>query len=233
MALSGYGRMGHEVEKIARGKGHEIVCILNHGEDWEKELPALRKAQVVVDFSEPSCAAANIGRCFDLHLPVVVGTTGWDASRETLQARCLREGQALMEASNFSIGVYLFMAAARFLAEKMNVQPQYAASIEETHHIHKLDKPSGTAIALAKQVCGGMERYDDWKNLPIDSIREGEVFGIHALTFDSAVDTVTLRHEAKSRQGFAAGAVRAAEWLVGSCGAGKKGWFGMKDMMGF
>lgn len=233
IALSGYGRMGREVEKVAHAIGHEIVCIVNQSEDWEKELPALKQAQVVIDFSEPSCAAENIGRCFDLHLPVVVGTTGWDASREALKARCMQEGQTLMEASNFSIGVYLFMATARFLAERMNAQPQYAASIEETHHIHKLDKPSGTAITLAKEVCGQMERYEDWKSLPITSFREGEVVGIHTLTFDSEVDTVTLRHEAKSRRSFAAGAVRAAEWLVSACTDGRKGWFGMKDMMGF
>lgn len=233
IALSGYGRMGREVEKILREKGHKIVCILNNGEDWTEQAQALRQAQAVIDFSEPSCAAENIGRCFDLHLPVVVGTTGWDASRETLKARCMREGQTLIEASNFSIGVYLFMATARFLAEKMNAQPQYAASIEETHHVHKLDKPSGTAITLAKEVCGEMERYEDWKSLPIASFREGEVVGIHTLNFDSEVDTVTLRHEAKSRRSFAAGAVRAAEWLVSACADGKKSWFGMKDMMGF
>ena len=233
IALSGYGRMGREVEKVACAKGHGIVCRINDGTDWEKALPALKEAQVVIDFSEPSCAAENIGRCFDLHLPVVVGTTGWDAARDALKARCIQEGQALMEASNFSIGVYLFMATARFLAEKMNAQPQYAAGIEETHHIHKLDKPSGTAITLAKEVCGEMERYGDWKSLPITSFREGEVFGIHTLTFDSEVDTVTLRHEAKSRQSFAAGAVRAAEWLAATCAGGKQGWFGMKDMMGF
>ncbi len=231
--MSGYGRMGHEVEKVARAEGHEIVCILNNGEDWDKQAQALKQAQVVIDFSEPSCAAENIGRCFDMHLPVVVGTTGWNASREALNARCLAEGQTLMEASNFSIGVYLFMATARFLAERMNAQPRYAAGIEETHHVHKLDKPSGTAITLAKEVCGEMERYEDWKSLPISSFREGEIVGIHTLNFDSEVDTITLRHEAKSRRSFAAGAVRAAEWLVASREAGKKGWFGMKDMMGF
>lgn len=233
IALSGYGRMGREVEKAALLRGHEIVCRIDKGEDWEKEMPALKGAQVVIDFSAPSCAAENIGKCFDLHLPVVVGTTGWDASRETLKARCIQERQALLAASNFSIGVYLFLAAAKFLAARMNAQPQYAADIEETHHIHKLDKPSGTAITLAKEVCGEMKRYSDWKELPIESLREGEVFGIHTLEFDSDVDTLTLRHEAKSRQGFATGAVRAAEWLASAGAAGKCGWFGMKDMMGF
>ncbi|MDR1973499.1 MAG: 4-hydroxy-tetrahydrodipicolinate reductase [Bacteroidales bacterium] len=214
--LIGYGKMGHEVEKVALAHNHKIVHKIDNDSDW-KTLPT--GDYVAIDFSMPAVVVSNIERCFDKHISVVVGTTGWDADKARLQQRCLNENQALFHASNFSIGVYLFIRAAKFLAAQM--PKQYSPSIAETHHIHKLDKPSGTALTLAKEVFGAAD------TVPIESIREGEVSGIHELKFMSPEDEIILKHTAYSRAGFAFGAVRAAEWLVG-----KNGWFGMDEMIG-
>lgn len=255
IALSGYGRMGKEVEKAALAAGHRIACRIDNPQDWEQASENLKKSDVVIDFSSPSCVTENISRCYDLHLPVVVGTTGWDSRKQEIEDRCRREGQSLLSDSNFSIGVHLFLATAGFLAALMEQQPQYEAAIEETHHVHKLDKPSGTAISLARKVLSRMDRYDRWEAMdgnapartgsdpvppqgkspeaapgaiPVKSFREGETVGIHNLLFESGADCICLRHQAKSRQGFALGAIRAAEWLIG-----RKGAFSMADMLGF
>lgn len=240
IVLSGYGRMGKEIEKTALSRHHSILCRIDNELDWEKESEHIKTADAVIDFSAPSVAVSNINRCFDRNLPVVVGTTGWENFRESVEERCRKENQSLFVSSNFSIGVHIFLATARFLASKMDAQPRYKVLIEETHHIHKLDKPSGTAISLAREVISELERYTDWKpvekktdtypphTLPIESFREGETVGIHNLEFESEMDRIGLRHQAKSRQGFALGAVCAAEWLVG-----RKGSFSMKDMLGF
>ena len=259
IALLGYGKMGKEIEKAALGRNHSIIAIIDKEQDWRKEESRLAQADAAIDFSTPSAAPGNIGRCFDLHIPIVVGTTGWDKEMPAIRERCLAEGQSLFTASNFSIGVYIFMAAARFLSTKMATQTAYRARIEEIHHVHKLDKPSGTAITLARNVLECDSRYKDWRLaegnanpshegrqpvpgqagriplpgtadgiLPILSLREGETVGTHRLFFESDIDSIELAHTAKSRRGFAWGAVMAAEWLPG-----KTGCFGMQDLLGY
>lgn len=225
IALLGYGRMGKEVERAALKEGLRIVARIDNESDWQSLLPELRKADVAIDFSVPATAPGNIRRCFDLHLPVVVGTTGWTDCLPELKERCQKEKQSLFVSANFSIGVHIFMATAAFLAQKIGSQNVYTPQIEETHHIHKLDKPSGTALVLRDTVlpylCGN-------KDIEINSLREGETVGIHRLLFDSSNDRIELVHTAKNRQGLAWGAIRAAQWLHG-----KTGFFGMQDMLGF
>ncbi|MDR2556482.1 MAG: 4-hydroxy-tetrahydrodipicolinate reductase [Bacteroidales bacterium] len=229
IALLGYGKMGHEVERVALTRNHTILFKIDNEDDWQAGLKAGLKVDAAIDFSTPSNVVSNIERCFDLHLPVVVGTTGWNADVARLKERCIKENLSLIHSSNFSIGVYLFIKAAKFLAEKM--PPQYVPSITETHHIHKLDKPSGTALTLRAEAFGNTATnaagaYTAEK-VPVKSIREGEVNGIHSLRFVSDEDEIILQHTAYSRVGFALGAVKAAEWL-----AGRRGWFTMDDMLG-
>ena len=249
--LIGYGKMGKEVERMALERGHGIIGILDKEEDWQRHPGYLSQADVAIDFSIPASAPANIGRCFEARLPIVVGTTGWDKEMPAIRKRCIEGGHALFTASNFCIGIHVFLAAARTMASLLDTQDDYHARIEEVHHIHKLDKPSGTAVTLARQVLEASPRYKDWilttengsgtekqaptgKNnsqegiLPVSAFREGEIFGIHRLFFDSETDCISLTHQAKSRRGFALGAVKAAEWLPG-----KTGLFGMQDLLGF
>lgn len=240
IALIGYGRMGKEIEKAALNRGHRIVVTIDSKQDWDNGGNAVKKADVAIDFSVPLAAAANISRCFDLHLPIVVGTTGWQEHLPALKERCIREQQALFHSANFSVGVHIFMATARFLSQRMDPLPDYTARIEEIHHIHKLDKPSGTAIRLAENVVAEMNRYESWQltqnheekpengKIPVESLRIGETVGTHRLFFESGTDSLELIHTAKSRQGFAMGAIMAAEWLCN----GKTGCFGMEDMLG-
>lgn len=225
IALLGYGKMGHEIEKVALQRGHQIVATIDNEEDWNNKASLLQQAQVAIDFSIPSQAVINMRRCFQLHLPVVVGTTGWYDQLDTMIAECESNKASLFVASNFSIGVNILFELNRRLAQLMNQYPDYAVSLTETHHIHKLDAPSGTAISIAKGILDNMDRLESWElvdgtsktinnnKLPITAIREGEVPGIHEICYDSEVDTLTLRHSAKSRKGFAVGAVLAAEYL--------------------
>lgn len=225
IALLGYGKMGHEIEKVALQRGHQIVATIDNEEDWNNKASLLQQAQVAIDFSIPSQAVINMRRCFQLHLPVVVGTTGWYDQLDTMIAECESNKASLFVASNFSIGVNILFELNRRLAQLMNQYPDYAVSVTETHHIHKLDAPSGTAISIAKGILDNMDRLESWElvdgtsktinnnKLPITAIREGEVPGIHEICYDSEVDTLTLCHSAKSRKGFAVGAVLAAEYL--------------------
>lgn len=225
IALLGYGKMGHEIEKVALKRGHQIVATIDNEEDWNNKASLLQQAQVAIDFSIPSQAVINMRRCFQLHLPVVVGTTGWYDQLDTMIAECESNKASLFVASNFSIGVNILFELNRRLAQLMNQYSDYAVSLTETHHIHKLDAPSGTAISIAKGILDNMDRLESWElvdgtsktinnnKLPITAIREGEVPGIHEICYDSEVDTLTLRHSAKSRKGFAVGAVLAAEYL--------------------
>ncbi len=223
IALSGYGRMGKEVEKAALAQGHVITARIDNEDDW-KSAQGLEDAEVAIDFSVPETAPGNILRCFERRLPVVVGTTGWTDRLPEIKERCLREKQALFVAANFSIGVHVFMAAARFLAQKAGAQG-YRPRIEETHHIHKLDKPSGTALVLKRNILPFLAGTED---IAISSLREGETVGVHKLGFDSPTDGIELIHTAKNRQGLASGAVLAAQWLHG-----RTGFFGMEDLLGF
>jgi len=234
IALLGYGKMGQEIEKLAIRKGHEIVLVIDSLDEWERDEPLLAGADVAIDFSTPISVIENIYHCFDAGVPVVVGTTGWLDDLEKVQQDCHDRGQALFFAPNFSIGVNLFFDLNRHLAGLMSKWEDYAVSIEETHHIHKQDAPSGTAIVLANDIIRYMERKEKWvkdtvenpEELGIKSYRTNNVPGTHIVRYESEDDCIEIIHSAKNRRGFAMGALMAAEWL-----AGKKGFFDMKDLL--
>lgn len=238
IALIGYGKMGRMIEKIALERGNDITCRIDAHNQEEFESEAFRNSDVAIEFTTPATAVANIERCFAAGVPVVCGTTGWTASLPLIKEQCERGEGTLMWASNFSVGVNIFMALNRYLADIMNRFPQYTPSMTEVHHIHKLDHPSGTAITLAEQLVEHTARIKGWEEpddktgavtaqmLPVGHERRGEVPGIHSITWDSEADDITITHSAKSRAGFALGAVLAAEWL-----AGKKGWYSIGDML--
>lgn len=235
IALIGYGKMGHMIEDIARKRGHEIVCIIdvNNMDDFESD--AFRSADVAIEFTNPTAAYQNYLRAWKQGVKVVSGSTGWLKEHEAdVRRACTEEGHTLFWASNFSLGVAIFSAVNKYLARIMNAYPTYDVSEVETHHIHKLDAPSGTAITLAEQVVAELDRKTDWvkgevhnadgtvtgsKDQPenllrIDAIREGEVPGIHTLTYDSPADMIQITHSAHNRSGFALGAVLAAEFTA-------------------
>lgn len=235
IALIGYGKMGHMIEDIARKRGHEIVCIIdvNNMDDFESD--AFRSADVAIEFTNPTAAYQNYLRAWKQGVKVVSGSTGWLKEHEAdVRRACTEEGHTLFWASNFSLGVAIFSAVNKYLARIMNAYPTYDVSEVETHHIHKLDAPSGTAITLAEQVVAELDRKTDWVKgevhnadgtvtgskeqpenlLRIDAIREGEVPGIHTLTYDSPADMIQITHSAHNRSGFALGAVLAAEFTA-------------------
>lgn len=235
IALIGYGKMGHMIEDIARKRGHEIVCIIdvNNMDDFESD--AFRSADVAIEFTNPTAAYQNYLRAWKQGVKVVSGSTGWLKEHEAdVRRACTEEGHTLFWASNFSLGVAIFSAVNKYLAHIMNAYPTYDVSEVETHHIHKLDAPSGTAITLAEQVVAELDRKTDWVKgevhnadgtvtgskeqpenlLRIDAIREGEVPGIHTLTYDSPADMIQITHSAHNRSGFALGAVLAAEFTA-------------------
>jgi len=228
--------MGREIEKAALARGHEILAKLDTPYDWEVHKSLLSQADIAIDFSTPDSALNNIRRCFDIRLPVVVGTTGWQVNSGLVRKWCTDEQQAVFVASNFSIGVNILYGLTDKLSKMMDRFEDYEISMEEIHHIHKLDAPSGTAIRLADIILAGVSRKKRWVNrtqsspeeLEIISAREDEIAGIHTIRCESESDRLILRHEAKSRKGFAVGAMLAAEWL-----AGKQGYFEMKDLLNF
>ncbi|MBR0073160.1 MAG: 4-hydroxy-tetrahydrodipicolinate reductase [Bacteroidales bacterium] len=234
IALLGYGKMGKEIAAVAEKRGHEISATIDSEADWMEKIDDLRHCDVAIDFSTPDTAVDNIMKCFNIGMPIVVGTTGWYDQLESVVHDCRQRGDAaLFVASNFSLGVNILFDINRRLADIMNRYPQYDVRIGETHHIHKLDAPSGTAITLANDILDRIDRKEEWKlnathpgELDITAYREGEVSGIHEVTYDSDVDTLSIRHEAKSRKGFALGAVLAAEFLDG-----KRGYFTMSDLL--
>ena len=234
IALIGYGKMGHAIEAEALHHGHTIGTTIDNDEEWIAKENELKACDVAVEFTTPATAVDNIHRCFALRLPVVVGTTGWYDQLPALVEECRQQGLALFVASNFSIGMNIMFDLNRRLAQLMNRYPSYSVHIDETHHIHKLDAPSGTAITLANDIIDQMDRKSAWqlgptddsKVIPVEAHREGEVAGIHTVTYDSEADTITLTHSAKSRQGLAQGALLAAEYLHG-----KRGYFTMQDLL--
>lgn len=249
IALIGYGKMGKEIEKIALGRGHEIVSIIdvNNQEDFNSE--AFASADVAIEFTNPMVAYTNYMKTFATGVKLVSGSTGWmDEHGEEVKRLCREEGKTLFWSSNFSLGVAIFSAVNRYLAGIMNQFPTYDVSMSETHHIHKLDAPSGTAITLAEGILEKLERKNRWvmgtlqapdgtvsgsttcaaDELPVSSVREGEVPGIHAIRYDSEADSITITHDAKNRRGFALGAVLAAEYTVGH-----EGFLGMSDLFPF
>lgn len=235
IALLGYGKMGKEIEKIALERGHSIVLKVDVDNATTYTIEELQKADAAIEFSTPATAINNIYKCFEAGVPIVVGTTGWLDKLKEVEEKCAATNQTLFYASNYSIGVNLFFKLNENLAKLMNAFPNYNVAMEEIHHIHKLDAPSGTAISLADQVLERMDSKKKWVNNPeknadelsIISKRIDEVPGTHTVTYSSAVDQISMTHTAHSRSGFAVGAVVAAEWLKG-----KKGIFGMNDLMG-
>ena len=234
IALLGYGKMGKEIASVAEDRGHEITVTIDSEADWMEKIDDLRRCDVAIDFSTPDTAVDNIMKCFNIGMPIVVGTTGWYDQLESVVHDCRqRDNAALFVASNFSIGVNVLFDINRRLADIMNHYPQYDVRVDETHHIHKLDAPSGTAITIADDIVDRLDRKDDWEldtddpdNLKVVAHREGEVSGIHQVTYESDMDILSIRHEAKSRKGFALGAVVAAEFLHD-----KKGYYTMADML--
>lgn len=234
IALIGYGKMGHVIEEIAMARGHEIVCRIDVDNQHDFESEAFASADVAIEFTTPATAVENYRRAFAAGVPVVSGTTGWLDRMPEIEQAC-EEGATFFYASNFSLGVNVFFAVNRWLAGVMNHFDDYHVSLEEIHHIHKLDHPSGTAITLADGIIENIDRLSQWSEtqqaadvLPIVAQREGEVPGTHIVRYDSEVDTITIEHRAKSRRGFALGAVVAAEFTVG-----KKGFLTMSDMLAF
>ena len=246
ITLIGYGKMGRMIEGIALSRGHEVVCKIDIDNQQDFDSEAFRTSDVAIEFTAPSVAYGNVQRCFAAGVPVVSGSTGWMADHaDEVRRQCEQEGKTLFWSSNFSVGVYLFGLVNRYLARLMNNFPEYDVRMEEVHHIHKLDHPSGTAITLAEQILEEVERKNSWTvgtltqsdgtavtehtpsatEMAIDSIRRGEVPGIHSITWDSEADAITITHDAHSRRGFALGAVLAAEYA-----ATHKGLLTMNDL---
>jgi len=239
IALIGYGKMGKAIEAIARKRGHRIVSVIDIENKDEFGSEAFRSAEVAIEFTGPQTAVDNYRQCFAANVAVVSGTTGWLEREEEVKQLCLEGGHTFFYASNFSIGVNIFFALNEYLAKVMDQFSAYEVRMEETHHIHKLDAPSGTAITLAEGIIRQLGRIDRWTPdedllepaegvMPIRAKREGEVSGIHEVIYESEADYIRIRHEAKSRAGFALGAVLAAEFT-----AGRKGLLSMKDMLTF
>ena len=251
--ILGYGKMGHEVEQVALQRGHKIIARIDNSSELEnlKTLKSEKRSDsegvVAIEFSTPATALNNIYRCFDMNIPVVCGTTAWYQHLDEVKSRCENENQALFYAPNFSIGMNIMFILNKQLA-KLSENYNYRLSLSETHHIHKLDKPSGTAVKLAEDIIENNDNYKSWelnqltidnlqltsnneqltisKVLPVEAIREGDVLGIHEVKAESDCDIIQLRHEAFSRKGFATGAVIAAEFLLG-----KKGIFTMENLL--
>jgi 4-hydroxy-tetrahydrodipicolinate reductase len=234
IALLGYGKMGKEIENMALSRHHEIVLKIDAYNLDELTRENLSLAKVAIDFSTPDSAFSNIMKCFDAGVPVVCGTTGWLNRFEEVKKKCTDLNQTFFYASNFSLGMNLFFALNKYLARMMNPLNDYDVSIKEIHHVHKLDAPSGTAITLANDLIGNMDRKKKWElnqssdpaAIKITAVREGEVPGTHIVTFDSEIDTIEISHLAKSRRGLALGAILAAEFING-----KKGIYSMQEML--
>jgi 4-hydroxy-tetrahydrodipicolinate reductase len=228
IALLGYGKMGQVIERIAQERGHEIVLKKDENNTYE----GLSAADVAIDFSVPSAAVPNISHCFNANVPVVSGTTGWLEKYDEMVTLCRAKNGALLSSSNFSLGVNIFFEMNEYLAKMMSKLDNYSIEIEEIHHTQKLDAPSGTAISLAQGVIDN-SHYMNWtleapmaNQIHIEAKRIGTVPGTHTVTYNSAVDSIEIKHTAHNREGFALGAVIAAEWIVG-----KQGVFTMKDVL--
>jgi len=229
IALLGYGRMGKTIEKIAISRGHTIVLKIEDGADYD-----ITTADVAIDFSIPSAAFKNISTCLNNNVPVVSGTTGWLEDYDKAVALCKQQNGAFIYGSNFSLGVNIFFELNKQLARMMKSLDQYNISMEEIHHVQKLDEPSGTAITLAEGIIENSSQTnwvlgnaDNKQEIGIKALREPEVPGTHSVFYESEVDNITIKHTAHNRQGFALGAVIAAEWLQT-----KNGVFTMKDVLG-
>lgn len=243
IVLLGYGKMGQLIERFAMKRGHEVVLIVDERNRDSITSEDLEDADMAIDFSTPNAALENISLCFESDLPLVVGTTGWYEHLDEVKDTCLEADQALLYGSNFSIGVNIFFHINKMLAKAVNPYKQYDVQVEEIHHIHKLDAPSGTAITIAEGILENSDEKKSWVNsvegsgeevipkpneLLIESLRIEEVPGTHTVLYSSEVDQIEFKHTAHSREGFALGAVIAAEWLLG-----KKGFYQVTEMFDF
>ena len=233
IVLFGYGKMGKEIEQIALQRKHEVVLKIDETNIATITASDLKKADVGIEFSTPHSVIKNIHTALDVPLPLVIGTTGWYNQLEDIKTLCKQKNGSLFYASNFSLGVNLFFKVNSYLAELMNKYHDYEISMEEIHHIHKLDKPSGTAISLANQILEKVDRKKNWsitekkpETLFIKDVREGEVPGTHIVRYTSGIDDIEIMHKAHNRKGFALGAVLAAEFLHN-----KKGVYTMHDLI--
>jgi len=234
LALLGYGKMGREIEKMALQRNHTIVLLIDINNQDELTTSNLKKADVAIDFSTPESAFPNIMKCFEADVPIVCGTTGWLDKFKDVISFCEKNGKTFFYASNYSIGVNIFFEINRKLAHIMNRFTDYNVSIEEIHHIHKLDAPSGTAITLAEGIINELDRKKDWilgeeqnvNSISIQAIRENEIPGTHSIKYDSPIDSIDIKHTAKNRKGLALGALLAAEFIKN-----KTGYFSTKDLM--
>ena len=246
IALLGYGKMGKIIEKIATDRKHNIVLKIDYNNLDELTADNLRKADAIIEFTTPASVLNNIQHCFDAGVPVVIGTTGWYEHLDKVKQKCEQGGHTLLYASNFSVGVNIFFHINRKLAKLMNNYPYYDVQVEEIHHTQKLDSPSGTAITIAEGIIENLDSKKGWTNVLttegneaddsnikndevlIESFRIDSVPGTHTVIYDSEVDTIEFKHTAHNRNGFALGAVLAAEWLHN-----KKGFFSVEEMFNF
>ena len=228
--------MGHEIESVALRRGHVIGMTVDIGNSGDLTRENLAGMDVAIEFSSPDSAFSNVMQCLESGIPVVSGTTGWSDRIGKAVAACRENDTAFIHSTNFSIGVNLLFRLNEELAKLISGYAEYSVTIEEIHHVKKLDAPSGTALSLVNGIAGNHPAYSGWSfaenhergSVPVKSVREGEVPGTHIVTWDSGIDTLALRHEAKNRHGFAIGAVVAAEYIHN-----KKGIFSMRDVMGF
>jgi len=237
IAIIGYGKMGKMIDQVALDKGYRIGLIIDLDNASDLTPENLKDHDVAIEFTTPETAVQNISACFDAGIPVVSGSTGWQNQFEALKERCIKENQSFVYASNFSPGVNILFSMNRKLAAIMNNYPPFSVSMEEIHHTQKLDAPSGTAVTLANDVIDNHDSYNQWHllpqdpfekdSIPISAKREDQVTGIHEVTYDSAFDCISLRHEAKNRSGFALGAILAAEFIIS-----RKGIYSMQDVLG-
>jgi len=246
IALLGYGKMGKIIEKVAIDRKHEIVLKIDYDNQHELTAENLQKADVVIEFSTPHTVLGNIEHCFNAGVPIVVGTTGWYNELQQVKQQCEENNNSLVYASNFSIGVNIFFHVNRVLAKLMNNYPYYDVQVEEIHHTQKMDSPSGTAITIAEGIIENIKSKKEWVNaltvdgdettddnvksdqLLIESFRIDSVPGTHTVIYDSEVDSIEFKHTAHNRNGFALGAVMAAEWIKD-----KKGFYSVQDMFDF
>ncbi len=234
IALLGYGKMGKEIEQVALSRKHNIALKVDEHNANSYTVAELKKADVAIEFSTPHSAFGNIMKCFEAGVPVVVGTTGWIDKMEEVKKACAEKKQGFFYASNYSVGVNIFFKLNEYLAKIMNSYGDYSIGVEEIHHVHKLDAPSGTAISIAKGIIDNIDRKDIWVNhktekqqeLEIISLRTDEVPGTHTVSYSSGVDNIAISHVAHNRKGFALGAVLAAEFMKG-----KTGVYGMNELL--
>ncbi len=236
LALIGYGKMGREIERIAISRNHTVVLKISSSNQHELKEVNLKSADAAIEFTTPDAASDHIIKCFLAGIPIIAGTTGWHDRLDHIKQECMRLKGALLYASNFSVGANIFFEINKLLASLMKNYPEYNLEIEETHHLQKLDKPSGTAITLANDIIETNPKKKMWtireselnkkEKIFIRSVRKENVVGIHQVQYQSETDCIRISHEAFSRSGFALGAVMAAEWM-----AGKKGVFTMSDML--